>query len=266
MARRHLFEIHEQPWCPSIVRNGITGIIQFISNTLPAYNAITGKLTTVLQQTGSRQIVDLCAGSGGPWVHLAPAMQANVPALETLTLTDKYPNADAFRVIEDAISLPTHYHTIPVDAQQVPSELDGLRTSFASFHHFEPDDARAILQNAVTERKSIAIFELTERTLPTMLFIGLTSLLWGLVAIPFVRPFRWQYIPLTYLLPVLPVVLLFDGVVSCWRTYSVREMESLVNEVEGHEGYDWQIGRTRERFSPLPVLYLIGTPKGTAAE
>ncbi len=46
---------------------------------------------------------------------------------------------------------------------KVPRELKGFRTMFTSFHHFPPEEARAILQNAVDAGEGIGIFEITRR-------------------------------------------------------------------------------------------------------
>jgi hypothetical protein len=41
----------------------------------------------------------------------------------------------------------------------------------------------------------------------------------------------------TYLLPVVPLVVLFDGIVSCWRTYTVAELAEFTAELSG-SGYE----------------------------
>jgi hypothetical protein len=35
---------------------------------------------------------------------------------------------------------------------------------------------------------------------------------------PWIRPFRWSRLLWTYVVPIIPAVLLFDGIVSCLRT------------------------------------------------
>jgi hypothetical protein len=47
----------------------------------------------------------------------------------------------------------------PVDATNVPADLDCVRTMFNGFHHFAPDAAGAILADAVAKRGAIAIVE-----------------------------------------------------------------------------------------------------------
>ena len=81
---------------------------------------------------------------------------------------------------------------------------------------------------------------------------------------PFVRPFRWSRMLLTYMIPVLPLVGLFDGVVSCLRTYSPAELEKFVEKFQ-KQGYVWQVGEDRSGKSPLPITYLIGFPDAKPA-
>ncbi len=142
---------------------------------------------------------------------------------------------------------------------KVPAELDGFRTMFSSFHHFPPAQARAILQNAVYARQGIAIFEITSRTASAigMMFLWFLTLF---VFTPSIRPFRWSRLLYTYVLPIIPLVLLFDGLVSCLRTYRTTELRELIEDLAATE-YWWEIGERSGTFHGLPVTYLIGYPR-----
>ncbi len=144
----------------------------------------------------------------------------------------------------------------PVDATDVPVDLPGLRTLFTAFHHFDPTDARAVLQDAVDAGQGIAIFEQTQRSIAGLLFMLLLPLL-ALLATPLLRPFRWSRLFWTYVIPAIPLVLCFDGIVSCLRTYSDDELQTMVDDLEGTP-YVWRFGRARTLLSPLGVRYLIG--------
>ena len=61
-------------------------------------------------------------------------------------------------------------------------------------------------------------------------------------------------------LPLIPLVLLFDGIVSVLRTYSVAELEELVASVEADEGWEWRTGTLRIGSSPLTITMLTGRP------
>ena len=81
-----------------------------------------------------------------------------------------------------------------------------------------------------------------------------------LVLTPAVRPFRWSRLFWTYVVPVLPLAILFDGLVSCLRTYTSDEMLVLGHD-DGGEEYKWEAGFVRPAGSPLPIPYLLGVPR-----
>jgi hypothetical protein len=81
-----------------------------------------------------------------------------------------------------------------------------------------------------------------------------------LVLTPFIRPLRGSQLFWTYLLPVLPLVALFDGAVSCLRTYGVAELRELTARVDA-TNYHWDSGTVRSTTGPIPITYLIGLPK-----
>jgi hypothetical protein len=172
-------------------------------------------------------------------------------------LTDKFPHARVFRGVQAPHRAQIHFRGEPVDATHVPSDLHGLRTLFTSFHHFPPSEARRILQDAVRKNEGIAIFEAAGRHVTTVLLVWLLTVGYFLAA-PFLQPFRWSRIAFTYLLPVVPFVLFFDGLVSCLRVYSPEELRELVAGFAS--GYRWESGVERRGLLGVPVTYLIGRP------
>ena len=155
------------------------------------------------------------------------------------------------------------YREEPVDATRVPGDLEGFRTLFGSFHHFRPETARGILRDAVRKRQGISILEFTERN---PLIWGPPLLLgWAFVWLvtPLIRPFNWLRLFWTYMIPVWFLFAFWDGVVSCLRTYSPRELRDLTADLGG-EGYAWEIGRVRA-VGMIRVTYLLGIPNTTGA-
>ena len=76
-----------------------------------------------------------------------------------------------------------------------------------------------------------------------------------LLTTSFIRPFKLGRIIFTNLFPIVPICILWDGIVSSLRTYSVKEMHELVSKLNNHESYEWTIGKEKG------ILYLIGIPK-----
>ncbi len=77
-----------------------------------------------------------------------------------------------------------------------------------------------------------------------------------------VRPLNIKQLFWTYVIPVLPCLLAWDGAVSNARTYSKEDLEELLAEFPSEE-YEWEIGRVKPRGLPIPMLYILGLPKLT---
>jgi hypothetical protein len=261
MKRMHLIEIADMAWCPRGIRQGVSDYCRFLVELSGVFNPIAPLLAEALRRTGARRVLDLGSGAAGPWLRLQPRLrelEIDVP----VCLTDYYPDLDAFerasRLSKGAIT----YHAEPVDATHVPDGLPSFRTMFQAFHHLRPDQARTMLADAVAKGEGVGVFESGSRSL--LIFAeALGTPLRVLLLAPFIRPFRWSRLFWTYLVPALPLVLLFDVIVSCLRIYSGPELRELT---AGLDRYQWDIGTVRGKWIPIPITYLIGVPSEKAAE
>jgi hypothetical protein len=256
LRRLHLFEFGDQPWFPQILRDAETAYLAAAYRFLPLPRLWAEKISTVLLRGEAAEILDLCSGSGG-------AIPAILKELEMrgfearARLTDLYPN----------LKPPAHSRILweaePVDATNVPAALTGVRTMFSAFHHFRPDAARAILRSAFDRGRAICIFESGPGTLlgiATMLLVPVNVL----ALMPFARPFRWSYLAFTYLIPVMPLIVFWDGIVSMLRIYSPQQMKDMIGDLQRGD-YGWEIGLIHVRGIPGGLPYLIGRPIAAAA-
>lgn len=256
MGRIHLFEFEDQKWFPTIFRNYGTDFLQFLSNKTKLYKPIIPIIIKGLRLSKSDTIVDLASGGGGGLLWLNSELKKEIPELK-IVLTDYFPNITAFNYTKKK-SDNFSFISESVDARKVPDHLKGMRTQFLSLHHFRPKDAQKILQNAIDSKSAIGVFEAQERSIPSILAM-IFSPISVLITTPFIRPFKFERLLFTYLIPIVPLFVLWDGIVSCLRTYSVPEMNSLVDKLENKNSFDWEIERIKS--GPGVVLYLLGTPK-----
>ncbi|HZP32676.1 MAG TPA: class I SAM-dependent methyltransferase [Candidatus Acidoferrales bacterium] len=260
MRRVQFFEIHDQPWFPSFLRDAVTDDLQVLLNIGRPYADIMPQLREAIEHAGADGVLDLCSGAGGPWAWLAGMLDREGLHIR-VELSDKYPNASArARVRSDGREL--HYRDEAVDATRVPPGLAGFRTLFTSFHHFPPEQARQILRDAVERRQGIGIFEIPGRRSLTLLLLPMV-LVADILVVPFMRArpvslAAWRLL-WRWVLPVVPLVLLFDGIVSCLRAYSPRELRELTSGLRD-SGYRWEIGCVKRGFLRLPITYLVGYP------
>ena len=253
MRRQHLFEVEDLPWIPAWLRNLQTDFLRQMSTSLQIYRPIVPLLERGLQAGASRCIVDLCSGGGGPWGQLLEEGWE-----VTVTLTDLYPNVAAFARLQAACPERIAYCAEPVDAQQVPAHLEGMRILINGFHHFRPPAARAILADAVARRRAIGIFEIAERTPRTLLaaLCGVPLLVFAIT--PWIRPLTCARLFWTYGVPLVPLSIVWDGLASVLRAYSREELAELTAATGG--GYHWECGRLVPPFPGVPVNFLIGWP------
>jgi hypothetical protein len=252
MRRVTLSEIHEQPWFPKKLRDDVTDTLQFIFNFVGMYRPIVPRLGAALHSAESQRVIDLCSGGGGPWIWLRAALANSDSARCEVLLTDRFPNLPAFERAERASGGTIHFLAEPVDAQAIPASLRGFRTIFSSIHHFSPIEVAAILRNTVERGEGIGFFEAAKRRTLTALSAFLMPI-GALCLVPFMRPFRFARLFWTYLLPVIPFVLLFDGVLSCLRAYSPDELRDFASSAAPSH-YTWDAGELGG------VTYLIGYP------
>lgn len=258
IPRLQLFELEDLPWFPRVLRDLATDYLHFVERSLHLERPVVPILADAVLASGAHGLVDLCSGAGGPVPSLQRALAAQGLDLP-VTLTDRFPNLEAFRDLEVASKGRITFVSQPVDARAVPRDLLGFRTIFNSFHHFRPTDAGAVLRNAVEARQPIGVFEIPERR-AILLPLFLLSPVLALLVTPFIRPFRWRRLFWTYLLPLVPLTCFWDGIVSVLRAYTVAELEGLARSVSS-DGYAWQVGRVPIGATPGHVTYLWGYPR-----
>ena len=73
----------------------------------------------------------------------------------------------------------------------------------------------------------------------------------------FHTPFHWGKLLFT-IIPVIPFVLYFDGIISVMRTYSTEELAGLARQA-GSENFRWEVRQSKNRNREI-MTCLIGWP------
>ncbi|KAK3316447.1 hypothetical protein B0H66DRAFT_295354 [Apodospora peruviana] len=286
VPRMHLFEIDDQTWFPAFLRAKVqaaltvawTTHVPMLQTSSPA-QLVARVLSSSLGQTIRDYVfIDFCAGGGGPTpsieTHLNRTLTSSLSDKEEepvlFVLTDLHPHTESWRAAA-ALSPNLTYIPESVDAANCPPDLiSSYKTPSSSekpkrkifrlfnlaFHHFDDPLAKAILRNTVNTSDAFGIFELQQRN-----FLGfITCCLFGIgifLCAPYYA-FKWRSpatLLFTYLIPVLPFVLVFDGWMSALRTRTPDEVEALLRtctDTEGGSGEEiaasWEVRSGRETF------------------
>ena len=249
MARVHLFEFADLPGFPEPLRRCMSEFLAFVGALSDApYRDFVERVAGLMEDAGETEVLELCGGLGGPSGREVKLLRELAPDA-TWTLSDMHPPPRA----PDGV----HREPAPIDARAIPPDRGGVRVIQNAFHHFAPDDAVDVLRGATEGGRSVAVLEVNARhPLPLfgMLFAPLNALLFA----PFQRPFRLTRLVFTYLIPILPLLILWDGVVSCLRVYDPDELRALATRAR--PDYRWDAERVKVPGTPMFVTVLTGAP------
>lgn len=256
MKRRELQEIEDLTACPAWLRDAMTGYLQVVIDQARPYDLAAPILDRLLEESESRSILDLASGGGGPWPALAELM-AGEAGPPRVTLSDIAPSREAAGRFAGLAGFD--YRMEPVSALDPPDEGHDVWTMFTGLHHFRPEDVKTLMRQAQDRGVRFAGFEATHRSwrgLLVTLFIPLLVLL----LMPRVRPRRVIPLVLTYLPPIVPLAIWWDGFASTLRTHSVEELRGMAGEIR-IDGYEWVAEEIVVPGAPIPVLSLVGRPR-----
>ncbi len=256
--RLHLFEFEDLAWFPDVIRKGMLDYLRYLFDTLNLYKPIGPILKEGLDVTSSEQIIDLGAGGGGNIQKVQTNLRKLTGSDVKIILTDKFPNKQAFRYLKQRTKGAIDYAEDSVDATNVPTNLKGFRVMFSAYHHFKPDAAKAILKNAVDNNAGIAIFDGGNKDLLVILGIIIIHPIVFFFLTPFFRPFRFSRLLFTYLIPLIPLCTVWDGIVSILRLYTPKDLYQFTQHLDA-EHYTWRSGKVKNKLG-MKIAYLIGYP------
>lgn len=254
MQRIHLVELEDLPWVSAAVRDGATDVLDFLFARIGFYRPLVPELMALMDTVGTRRLVDLCSGGGGGAVAMRALLRERGYEGHELVLSDRYPNVAAMARVQALGDPSVRWHSTPVDAFHVPPGFPmGIRTMYGALHHFPPERVQQLVQASVDAGVPLAFFDVAAPpalrrlpgvlvpllAVPNMVFLFAVCVL----LVPFVRPFRFTRAILTYLLPAIPLLFAWDGMVSGLRAYTPEELLALAKSVPGSERYTWKATR-----------------------
>ena len=253
-----LFEFEDKTWLPEIIRESMTDYLRFVLNSGNFYEPVAGLIVDLLKNTSSKQVIDLGSGGGGTVEQIQKTIYNNYQINVNFILTDIFPNINAYQYIKKKTAGKIDYCSNPVNAATVDNSLKGMRTIFSAFHHFNGVIAKQVINDAVKAKEGIAIFDGGNKNLFFIIAITLLHPIAFVLFTPFFRPFKWRRLLFTYIIPIIPLCTMWDGMVSVTRLYTPQQLLVMAEEVNATE-YTWKAGKKKNRFG-MSIAYLLGYP------
>lgn len=229
LPRLQLVEWNDLEATPAALRDVI---VESLSRSLRWGRMMRGLVEpfrAFLQAAGTDEVLDLCAGAGGPAAVLAAELGAR-GASPRFLLTDLYPRPEAWAAVQREHPGVIDFVEAPVDATAIPTELAAgrARVVINAFHHFPPPLARAILADAVAGSRGIFISEALVRNPLSFLAFGPAGLA-SLYADPLLaKRDRLKKAFLVWATPIALAAGTWDGLVSTMRIYEESDLREMV--------------------------------------
>ena len=239
LPRFQLFEFNDSPWAPAALKEAL---IESLSRALDwgrMLQGLTAPFGRFLEETGAAEVLDLCAGAGGPAVVLAAALRRSGKTPPRFLLTDLQPHPEAWQALKTADPAAIDFVAGAVDATAIPPALGAGRARMIvnALHHLPPALAGAVLRGACADGPGIFVAEGFERS-PLRFFpiapMGMVAMLANLVLTPRRR------LQKLLLLPVSLLVAPWDGIVSTLRVYTETELREMVAPLG--DAFTWSYG------------------------
>jgi hypothetical protein len=276
-SRWHLFEIHDLESCPALIRESVQDNLAFawrFEDHMLVKNCAAKQaapiLIDALKRAGTDEILDMCSGGGGPFDTLAQLDELKT-AVSKFTLTDLYPNLDAFKRLAAKHPGRIGFSEKSVDATACDygraTQKHYLRTMCASMHHMSEDLLVGILADCVAKNDAFAAIEITSRSVVSIAILPVGSPLLTFIAwfLTFSSMRSWESafkrFVFTFLIPIIPLVFVFDGFVSCLRTYTPEEFMRLARKADPDNKYEWTVKEQILDGLYVPMISYIGIPK-----
>lgn len=228
--RLQLFEFNDLTLVHPALRETIVESLSLALEWGHILDGLVQPFARFLDQVGTRELLDLGSGAGGPARILARALARDGQPPAHFVLTDLHPRVAAWTASRAALPHAIDFEPSAVDATHVPAALgrDRARTLVNVFHHFPPDVAAAVLADAVRGSRGVFLAESFEREPLQCANFALAG-----VAAIFANPLltqrhRLAKAALTYLTPAALGMTVWDGLVSTFRVYEEAELRAMV--------------------------------------
>jgi len=224
MKPRYLFEFCDQNWVPASARECLFEIMEACNSGFRSFNElVANKVLELAREEDFNRIVELGAGHAPITTQLATKEVGSELQLVPCDIT---PNEAVFRNLADRypdLVLPV-YESVDITLPQEELFRDSVLVLGGMMHHVPFDLRPVVLQSLSRSHSRIAIFEPLKRTLLSMLLATLSFFPAILLPMTFFRrPGKLRRMLWCWLIPIVPGMFVWDGIVSCLRQWTEKE-------------------------------------------
>ena len=226
IARRfQLFEFCDLASLPRFMREGFQDCLGFVHKLYKPYRRLSPKIAEWLD---GHVLLDIASGRGEQIREfLINLSEESASKLPQVTLSDLYPDCDAYRRLQQQFGQNViSFYSHPFPIQDLNCTDQRYWSIFTALHHFDKDLLTNLFKAVLEKADGLCIVEPSSRRLSDLIGM-LLGFPFHMLAPFFSRRFSFLKFIFTSIIPLIPFMVTFDGVVSVLRTYSKEELIEL---------------------------------------
>jgi len=228
-----LFEFGDLSWVPQIyhyyLRVYLIFFIKFVG-----YDKMWAKQTqTFIAQNDASSIMEYGSGSGEPLMRMVSQLNCEKAKSLSYTMSDIKPLPEFVNKVNTEAPDNFTYIETSIDAANNKPQDEQSVIFINSFHHLSPKVAHNVIKNNLENGNEMLILEYVRNN-----FLAYVSMLGGVLIVLLTAPFvsKLKHLPLTifftYIVPLFPLMMLWDGLISCRRAYSSDFFNNVAKEID----------------------------------
>ena len=226
MRRKQITQIINTKWCPQLIKQLCSEFLSWFVLKVNATKPFIPVIENALLESKINKIINLESTIGAGIETVKPFLKQQ-PAITSIPLSK-------------------------INTQQ----QRGMYLFVNAFHQLPAISAKKTLEEIAKSRNPVVVVEGNNDSLWQL--VGMTIFLpvTVILSAPFVKPFRWSRILFTYIIPVLPVIMVIDGCIGLLKLYNPKDLNKLTSSIKVSD-YKWTTGK-KDNGRGGKIIYLTG--------
>lgn len=252
-------QVSQSHWAPDFIKEQVPEFLDYIVGMVEANKPF---LPLIRSDKSKPSFYLIAPEVGGSSVLLGKELHKEFPENQINIITDNLPEArlQHFKQLFPDINVWGNFTRLS-DVSKGEDGASKVAVSINHAHLLSDGELVSQLKRMTQDFDQIVIGEGNNKSIRQVIGMLLLSPLVACVCGPLVKPFKWSRLFFTYVIPLIPFTIAWDGMVALFKIRSPESIKALV-EGEGQlqSEWTWESGKLPNNRGGF-IIYLRGVRK-----